>query len=250
MQVTKFFQKSGVDVCSPKSMFNFINEHFRYYTMNSWNGHKSIANNVKVYNLGLSSDPYVTLRYLEAEEYFTVNDMINDWEREHTGYSIGFNGRSGGYLVLYSDGDVKSVVPEELEGYDCYEDWKADILANGECVSDYLYRLRDVTNLIRDFDKLCDEIRAYVEELGNGRFEIDQMENDVTTFNDLYANDLDFLDFSPLEMDADGKVDISEINQLTCLFNAFLELTNSHKAQGYVCKVDKKNEIAYLAEDY
>ena len=28
--------------------------------------------------------------------------MIEDWEAEHEGYEVSFNGRSGGYLVLYS----------------------------------------------------------------------------------------------------------------------------------------------------
>ena len=47
-----FYQK-GVDISNTKSMFNFLNNHFTYDTMNSWNGLKSIANNVKVYNLNL-----------------------------------------------------------------------------------------------------------------------------------------------------------------------------------------------------
>ena len=65
---TKLFQKAGVDICNPKSMFEFINNHFTYYTLNSWNGLQSIANNMKLYNLGLEGDWTTVLDYLYDEE--------------------------------------------------------------------------------------------------------------------------------------------------------------------------------------
>ena len=37
-------------------MINFLTTHFRYYTNNSWNLSTSYANNVKIYNLGLTSE--------------------------------------------------------------------------------------------------------------------------------------------------------------------------------------------------
>lgn len=247
-EVEKFFQTTGVDISSPKSMFCFINDHFRYDTMNSWNNLESIANCVKVHKLGLKSDPWVALKYLEAEEYFTVNDMIYEWQHSHPNYVVGFNGRSGGYLVLYNKDNMKSVVPEEIDGYETYQDWKDDLSHYGYRVKDFMQTLRETTKLIQDFDKLCDELRAYVEILGEGKFEIDQMENDVTTFNDLYADDLEKLGYAPLEMDADGKVDITEIKQLTCLLEAFTDIANCHKDQGYYCKIE--GNLAYLTEKY
>ena len=60
----RLFQKTGVDICSAKSMFNFINEHYQYYTLNSWNNLKSIANNVKLYNLELEGDWGTACSYL------------------------------------------------------------------------------------------------------------------------------------------------------------------------------------------
>ena len=43
-----------VDMRSRKAMTEFLENHFRYSTMNSWNGSTSYANNVKYYNLDLN----------------------------------------------------------------------------------------------------------------------------------------------------------------------------------------------------
>lgn len=249
MKVTKFFQSKGVDISNAKSMFEFINEHYKYFTMNSWNGLKSIANLVKIYALRLSGNPWTALHQLEAEEYLTVNEMIRDWEAEHPGYAVGFNGRSSGYLVLYNKDNMKSVIPDDLDGYDSYEDWKEDIHDWGYTTADFMPKLRELTNLVRDFDKLCDEIRDYVDMLSDTKFETTQMENDVATFNDLYAGDLARLGYKLLEMDQDGKVDISEISQLVCLLEAFIDLVNEHKSQGYRCAIDVEKKTAQIVED-
>ena len=50
------FYKTGVDITKEKSMWHFLKNHFTYSTMNSWNGMKSIAHNVKLYNLKLDGD--------------------------------------------------------------------------------------------------------------------------------------------------------------------------------------------------
>ena len=97
------FYVTGIDISSDKQMFNFLKDHFQYYTMNSWNRLKSIAHNVKIYNLKLSGDHWTALTFLQDDDYFVVNMMIEDWEADHKGYKVGFNGRSGGYLVLYND---------------------------------------------------------------------------------------------------------------------------------------------------
>ena len=101
------FYRTNIDICNDKQMFNFLKGHFRYDTMNSWNRLQSIANNVKIYNLKLDGDCWVALSMLNKDNYFTVNMMIEDWEDEHPNYKVGFNGRSGGYLVLYNKNDKK-----------------------------------------------------------------------------------------------------------------------------------------------
>lgn len=159
------FYKTGVNISKPKSMFNFIKEHFRYYTMSSWNRLQSIANNVKMYNLNLSGDIWKAYNALIADDYVSVNSIICDWEDMHPGYQVGFNGRSGGYLVLYETGTDASIVPESIEDADDYEQWKQYLKDNNETVKDNMDMLIHITKVIRDFDLLCDEIRNYVNTL-------------------------------------------------------------------------------------
>ena len=61
-----------------KEMFEFLKEHFTYNTMNSWNGLESIANNVKVYNLGLEGDCWKALDKAQQDDYDEINWMIRD----------------------------------------------------------------------------------------------------------------------------------------------------------------------------
>ena len=61
------FYKTGVDITKAKEMFDFINEHFTYYTLNSWNQLRSIANNVKLYNLNLEGDWGTAMDYIFSE---------------------------------------------------------------------------------------------------------------------------------------------------------------------------------------
>lgn len=185
----KLFQKTGVDICSAKSMFNFINEHYTYYTLSSWNGLSSIANNVKVYNLKLEGDWDVALSYLfdtndVGDLQLEINMMIREWEDDHPGYLIGFNGRSSGYLVMYNKDNNRSIVPDCLLGYDNYEEWKQSIKDSWyhECVKDYLPTLRETTQLIQSFDKLCDEIRELVNVYSKMDYQAD-----VKAFNEEYG---------------------------------------------------------------
>ena len=177
---TKLFQKVGVDICNPKSMFEFINNHFKYWTMNSWNRLKSIANNVKLYNLNLDGDWGTVLDYLYDEEdigdlQYQINEMISNWEDDHPGYSLGFNGRSSGYLVIYNkeydketDGvriNFRNILPDDLVGFDTYEEFKESIKDYcGWTMKNMIPELRKYTQLIRDFDKLCDNLRELVND--------------------------------------------------------------------------------------
>jgi len=52
--MTPFYQKK-VDRRSRSAMVGFLQGHFRYDTMSSWNRLTSYANNVKFHRLGLSS---------------------------------------------------------------------------------------------------------------------------------------------------------------------------------------------------
>ena len=89
------FYRTGVDIASTKSMWNFLKEHFTYYTMNSWNGLESIAHNVKLYNLELEGDWTVAMKYLFDETdsgcLQTYIDLeIREFEEKYPYYKVGF----------------------------------------------------------------------------------------------------------------------------------------------------------------
>jgi len=96
-----------VDLRSRAAITAFLEGHYRYHTMNSWNLATSYANCVKVHRLGLT--PTQLERAWEMLEMPQVLDAIRagfrrwaearSWELQ-----IGFNGRSSGYLVLYRGG--------------------------------------------------------------------------------------------------------------------------------------------------
>lgn len=96
-----------------------IGKRIRYWTMNSWNGSKSLAYNMKIYNIfpmKYQRDIYALLDREDA--YFTVNSIISTFNYEHNyKWQAGFNGRSSGYLVLYSGG-IRDGVPYCQPGLD------------------------------------------------------------------------------------------------------------------------------------
>lgn len=157
-----FYKK--VNKNNNKEMFNFLKNHFEYYTMNSWNITKSIANNVKVYNLDIKGDCYKLLELLQLDDYFTINNLIKEWEWQHKGYNVGFNGRSGGYLVLYNEGNSKHIFDNYNDVFvldsDNYEDFKEYLHDNGISLASYSNDLKRMVELVQDFDKLCDDLVA------------------------------------------------------------------------------------------
>ena len=93
----KFYEK--VNKNSNREMFDFLKNHYVYYTLNSWNGLKSIANNVKVYNLFTSDVDYDILEMLDVDDYFTINSAIKDWEAENPGYKVTIDRYGGAVLT-------------------------------------------------------------------------------------------------------------------------------------------------------
>ena len=239
------FYITGIDISSDKQMFNFLKDHFQYYTMNSWNRLKSIAHNVKIYNLKLSGDHWTALTFLQDDDYFVVNMMIEDWEAEHPGYKVGFNGRSGGYLVLYSDSSNCCVLPEDVDECESYEEYKRYCREYYGSVKANRWDLVRTVKLVQDFDRLCDEIRDYVDDLSNRNFLIEAMKESVERFNEQYADDLEYLGFEPLAVELD-KVDISEISQVVSLYEAFIRVA-SKRDLGY--RIERDADYVYYVVD-
>lgn len=235
------FYKTGLDITNTKEMFNFLKNHFKYDTMNSWNCLESVANNVKVFNLGLDGDCWVALNLLQIDDYFTVNQMLKDWEYEHEGYSLGFNGRSGGYLVLYSVNSNGNILPDCIVDND-YEEFKEYCKEYWGGVKYYKSELKDYVKLVQDFDKLCDEIREYVNVLSQTDFISEELHKVVDRYNSYYEADLNYLGIKKLEVTDDNKIYVGEINKLTFTLDAFKELADRSE---YDLTLNIENDYAY-----
>lgn len=98
----KFFEKS-VDLRSRAAMTAFLQNHARYWTMRSNNRSSSYAHCVKLPRLGLTSAQLeAAYEMLEVDYWDEIDDPIQAFTARQGGhYTIGSNGRSGGYLVLY-----------------------------------------------------------------------------------------------------------------------------------------------------
>ena len=219
------FYKTGVDIASTKSMWEFLHNHFTYYTMNSWNRQQSIANNVKLYNLNLEGDWTVAMKYLfdEADSgnlQLEIEDMIREFEEANSYYKVFFNGRSGGYLVLCNAYNNRSVLPECVADYDTYADFKEDVKSgwNNYNVSDFDRELRDAVEIVRAFDRLCDSLRDLVNEYSKRSFDVDKLEQAVERFDDEYFSDLSKLSLTGPCMEGD-RVRLNDI----AFYNAFMQ---------------------------
>lgn len=191
-----------VDRRSKRAMAEFLANHFRYHTMNSWNLASSYANNVKIYNVIPDELQDKAYEILEADHYDQINQLVADFDAEHDyQYQAGFNGRSGGYLVLYKGGwkpsEHKRICrdcgqknfqatatkcgrcgSENMHDYSGKEiftrpglgvDYDSDRVRGAYTLEDFLewemFELRDRVELVQEFDQLCDDVVAEVISL-------------------------------------------------------------------------------------
>lgn len=237
------FYKTGVDIANTKSMWNFLHDHFTYYTMNSWNRSKSIANNVKLYNLKLEGDWTVAMKYLFDETDCAglqtfIEDEIREFEEEYPWVSVFSNGRSGGYLVLGTKNNNGSVLPDFITDYNTYEDFKQDTKEYyGSCVKDFDRELRDTVIVVREFDKLCDRLRDLVNEYSKKSFDVDKLEQAVERFDDEYFSDLSKLGLTGPCME-DDRVKLNDIAHYNAFMHCFIK-----------CLGEDYNRIATDSED-
>jgi hypothetical protein len=95
---------------SRKAMIAFLSGHFRYDTMNSWNAATSYAVRVKMRDLEFPSKEvrdraYELLDIDHIHDHCGVTSVLEEFDESHRWeWQMGFNGRSGGYLVLYQGG--------------------------------------------------------------------------------------------------------------------------------------------------
>ena len=91
-----------------KDMITYLANHFRYSTGNSWNDGSSFARNIKIRCINFPDRDAEDSAYgllSVGEAFFGFNRILRDFDERHDHeWQIACNGRSGGYLVLYSGG--------------------------------------------------------------------------------------------------------------------------------------------------
>lgn len=183
-----------VDKRSRKEMIAYLENHFRYNTMNSWNRSTSYACNMKLYNLGLDRETEDKLwDLLDVPEFYErLHELIEDFNRQHNYlWQAGWNGRNNGYLVLYQGGtkpsgyrsyctkcgqkNYTSVAETGKRCGVCNEETRVDFIKPPMRIFAYpgrsvdmdedfedwsLYALKQRTALVQEFDWLADNIVA------------------------------------------------------------------------------------------
>lgn len=106
-------------------MIEFLRDHQRYWTNNSWNLSTSYSARVKIYDFVPRKLMDQAWQMLEMPQvYATIDDRLFEFNDENKPYSIGFNGRSNGYLVMHYD----TYSMRSIDGKAVYEDMDDDDL--------------------------------------------------------------------------------------------------------------------------
>jgi len=190
MEAKKQFYQD-VDKRNKKDMITFLSSHFRYDTMNSWNRSTSYANKVKVWDVIPSSLQNKVFEMMDVEGFYDdINYILEDFGMENDySYQAGFNGRSGGYIVMYEGSYSIEYFIKPDEKFDhlsgAYSDklqrWvkKEEAIRNGwigksfkkvscwpgrsidqnEDFEDWdIGSLKSRVELVQSFDKMCDNV--------------------------------------------------------------------------------------------
>ena len=201
-----------VDRRCRKALIAFMEGHFRYHTMNSWNRSTSYANCIKLHQIDKPSDidEDTWWQMLEITDWQNIlSDLLEGFARKHDfQWQAGINGRSGGYVVLYRGGIKPSghksycthcgqrnyqAVPEGKIGTRGRCDARARVNFKqthmqvftwpGKDVDMYedfedwtLSELQERVELVQSFDRLCDGIViAYIDMCRNYRITEEQI---------------------------------------------------------------------------
>lgn len=168
MTYERFFGQE-VNTDSREDMVKFLTDHFRYYTMSSINRTTSYAQKVKIFDLGLTKEQEVKAFDIIFDEDIDASDCEREMRNVLEGFAeqwnykwgISFNGRQGGYLVLYKtelqdDGDITWYPGKGIDQYEDFEEFTDQ-------------ELDERVELVIDFDRACDEVRdVLVDYINNG----------------------------------------------------------------------------------
>lgn len=182
----KFFNKTHSKM-NLQDKLNYINKHFYYFTMNSWNRTKTLANNVKIYNLPLTTEQKNKFYEITEDEnlsqelYDNINCLLYAFEAQNPGLEVYFNGRSGGYIVIKNKGNNENIIDENITDS-----------ANKQDLTNYFKNVcgwsfedsqAETKRIIEEnfetcvlFDNLCDEIlQEFKHILNNSQIEEEEI---------------------------------------------------------------------------
>ena len=154
MENKKAFFFKDINKNNKEAMIMFLKNHFRYNTTNSWNHSTSYANNMKIYNLPFTEEQKNQLYNMLSIDidiaFNNIQLLLGEFAKRYNyKYQAGFNGRNGGYLVLYKgeekDNQVTIFPNQNIDMEEDFSKWK-------------IKDIRKRVQLIQDFDKLCDNI--------------------------------------------------------------------------------------------
>lgn len=166
------FYRKNLNLGHLKEAYNFLYYHPKC-SLPHTRENFTIANNVKVYNLGLNhavADLLDTV-YHDFDFDMTVEMYLSAFEAEHPGYQVSFEGRSNGYLMLTKkdDSDVSSsCLPFYVIDWD-YDMLKRSTKAAGENITDMSALIIPLAKTVRDFDRLCDDLRDALDRITSDR---------------------------------------------------------------------------------
>ena len=126
-----------------KEMTKFLDNHFRYDLLNSWNGIETYANCIKVNRIGQPNgvDGNTWFGACTTNEWGKIlTDICELFETNNDGFAIYTNGRSSGYLVLCNK-NKNCGLDLPNEGYE----WDND-------------DLKRMTAIVCAFDSACDSV--------------------------------------------------------------------------------------------
>ena len=174
---------------SRKAMVEYLTSHFRYDTMSSWNQSTAYAACVKIHGSWVPRDlqDKAFAIYDQGDVFDDISGVMREWDASnHHKYQVGFNGRSGGYIVMYRGGEKPSEYKSVCQ--DCgQKNYSAGAVKCGRCGSTNMHDfsgmevfsypgqsidqgeyfdewdlpgIRDRYKLVRSFDKMIENCKA------------------------------------------------------------------------------------------
>lgn len=160
------YYKKNLNINHEKECWDFLHNHLCHFPKDT--GRRSyflntVANDFKVSHLQLDCDERITQGILATHEGWTaISVAATEWEESHPGTRIMFD-LGQGYVLLYGKKDCRNILPPEITDFE-YDDFKEYCKQYYKGIKNY--DLKRHVNLIRDFDKLCDDLRGILNSKG------------------------------------------------------------------------------------